>query len=249
MHHLRPGPELDDLLEPYRTVERTPRDGRPWLLANMVAGLDGSAAVRGRVGALSDAADQELFHLLRSLADAVVVGAETVRRERYGPVRIPEELAERRRADGRPPPRLVVVTRSLELDPSAPCFQADGPRPLVVTCAAAPDGHRAALQPVADVVDAGERSVDLGRAVRMLHDEGARVVLTEGGPALLGQFVEGGLLDELCLTLAPMMGGDSLPVSVSSATSMLTRFRLGHVLASGSTLFLRYDHEGPVDVG
>ncbi len=248
MHQLCPGPGLDDVLEPYRSAERPPHDERPWLLANMVCGLDGSASVRGRVGALSDETDRRLFRLLRSLADVVVVGAETVRQEDYGPVRIADEVQRHRVEAGRVAvPRLAVVTRSLQLDPDARCFHGDGPRTLVITCAAADHRRRDALAEVADVVDAGDRSVDLGQALRMLHDDGAGIVLTEGGPALLGQFVEGGLLDELCLTLSPMMGGDALPVSVSSATSALTRFRLGHVLASDSTLFLRYEHEGRLD--
>lgn len=248
MHPLRPGPELDDVLEPYRSVERPAHADRPWLLANMVAGLDGSAAVRGRVGALSDETDRALFHLLRSLADVVLVGAATVRQEGYGPVRIPEDRQQERAAQGRAPvPRLAVVTRSLELDPEARCFTGDGPAPLIVTCEAADAERRARFDGVADVLEAGGPSVDLGLALRLLHEDGVRTVLTEGGPALLGQFVEGGFLDELCLTLAPMMGGDALPVSVSSATTVLTRFRLGHVLAADSTLFLRYEHEGTLD--
>lgn len=246
MHQLCPGPELDDVLEPYRSVARPAHEERPWVLANMVAGLDGSAAVRGRVGALSDDVDRALFHLLRSLADVVLVGAETVRQERYGPVRVPEELQRRRADDGRAPvPRLVIVTRSLELDPTITCFTGPGPRPLIITCAAAPADRRARFGGIADVVEAGGASVDLGAALGLLHRDGVRTVLTEGGPALLGQFVESGYLDELCLTLSPVMGGDSLPVSVSSATSALTRFRLGHALASDGALFLRYEHEGP----
>lgn len=77
---------LPDALAPYANVERRPVDGRPWVLANMVCGLDGSTAMGGRVGALSSPTDRQLFVDLRSVADVVLVGAETVRRERYGPV-------------------------------------------------------------------------------------------------------------------------------------------------------------------
>lgn len=244
MRTLLPGDELDDVLAPYAAVERVAPPGRPWVLANMVSGLDGSAAAGGRVGDLSDEVDRELFRLLRSLADVVLVGAETVRRERYGPVRLPDDRRRARTEAGRPPvPRLAVVTGSLRLDPAARLFAEADPaaRPLLLTVAAADPERRAELEAVADVVVAGEVRVDPADGLAALHDLGARVVLCEGGPALLGELVDGDLLDELCLTLSPVMGGDPLPVAVSGGGPRLARFRLGHALGSGDTLFLRYE--------
>ncbi len=208
----------DDPLAPYRAVERRRVGGRPWVLANMVAGLDGSTAVAGRVGPLTDPVDQELFRALRSVADVVLVGAETVRREGYGPVS----------------PRLAVVTRSLDLDWAKPVF--DGA--LVVTCSASDPARRAAAARVAEVVVAGDERVDVGAALHLL---GADVVLTEGGPSLLGELVADDLLDELCLTLAPVLGGDPLPVAVVPAGAGLRTLRLGHALRHDDTLFLRYE--------
>lgn len=247
MRELTPGPELGDPLEPYRRVARGSIDGRPWVVGNMVAGLDGSAAVRGRVGALSSDTDQHLFRLLRSLADVVLVGAATVRQERYGPARLPGDLRAQRLSSGRAPvPRIAVVTRSLDLDLDGRLFAEADPeaRPMVLTCASADPARRAAVAEVADVVVAGEQTVDLVQALRGLHRrDGVEVVLTEGGPALLGQLVHTGLLDELCLTLSPKMGGDALPVAVSTETSELVGLRLGHVLEEDGTLFLRYERE------
>src|SRR5688500_8563300 len=107
-------------------------------MANMVAGLDGTAAMGGNVAGLSNEVDFELFLRMRGLADVVLVGAETVRRERYGPVRLSPDLAERRRAMGLPTPRIAVVSRSLDLDLDLPLFTDADPAalPFVVTCAA-----------------------------------------------------------------------------------------------------------------
>src|SRR5512139_2148655 len=122
-----------DPFAPYDAPRPRP-DGRPWLLANMVAGLDGSLSWHGRVGELSSASDRSLFVRLRGLADGVLVGAGTVRAEGYGPVRLPTDGHEA-------VPPLVVVSRSLDLDWSAPLWAAaDGPRPIVVTSEGAPAG-------------------------------------------------------------------------------------------------------------
>jgi riboflavin biosynthesis pyrimidine reductase len=241
---LQPGPVIDDPLAPYAAVDRTPADGGCWVMAHMVGGLDGSAAIGGRVGALSTAPDAKLFAEMRALADVVLVGAETVRRESYGIVRLPAERRASREAAGRPAtPPLAVVTRSLELDWSAKAFAAAPPesRTLVITCAAADAGRLARAQEVADVIIAGQDRVDPGYALRRLAELGHRVVLCEGGPTWLGELVAAGHLDELCLTIAPLMGGDPLPVSVSPPGAPLTQFTLRHVLQDGDTLFLRYE--------
>lgn len=246
MRPLSPGPPLDDLLAPYRRVTRQAPAERPWVMANMVSGLDGCAAVRGRVGELSDPIDQRLFRLLRALADVVLVGAETVRAEGYGPVRLGEPERQARVAAGRRPvPRVAVVTRSLALDRDARLFaQAHAEaRPVIVTCEQAGSERRAGLSGVADLLVAGDASVDLGQALRLLREEGDEIVLCEGGPALLGQLVEAKLLDELCLTLSAVMGGDALPVSISTATSELMRFRLAHASTANEALFLRYERD------
>ncbi len=234
------GPD-DDPFAVYRT-ERLAHGHRPWVLANMVAGIDGSAAVSGRVGRLSSPRDQELFVLLRSLADAVLIGAATVRAEGYGPVRLPSEVQEQRAAAGRSPvPPLAIVTRSLALDWGSPLFSEDAPvRPVVITVAAK-RGALAQAQDCAELIIAGEESVDLGIALGELRRRGMTAVLTEGGPTLLGELMAAGLLDELCLTLAPLAGGDPLPVAVRpQGPGGLRRFELESVLEEDGHLFLRY---------
>jgi riboflavin biosynthesis pyrimidine reductase len=210
----------------------------------MVGGLDGSAALGGRVGELSPPADAELFRSLRALGDVVLVGAETVRREGYGPVRLPEALRRERGARGRPEvPRVAVVTGSLAFDWEIPLFRDAAPeaRPILLApSTAAPDAVAAAAAH-AEVRVAGEHRVDLVAALDRLADHGATVVWCEGGPHLLGELVGADLLDELCLTVAPVMGGDPLPVSVSPPGGERGRFALRHVAADGDTVFLRYE--------
>jgi riboflavin biosynthesis pyrimidine reductase len=242
MRWLRPAEQVDDPLAPY-LVPRLAHGDRPYVLANMVAGLDGSAAVSGRVGVLSTPTDARLFLDLRSTADIVLVGAQTVRQERYGPVRLSDERRGARRDSGRPEtPRVAVVSQTLDFDWSIPLFaDPSGPRPYLVTSEAAAPGRLAEASRHADVVVAGQASVDLGQALGQLKDDGAAVVLCEGGPTLLGELAAAGLLDELCLSITPVMGGDPLPLSLAPSGAAMAWFSLAHVLADGSSLFLRYE--------
>jgi riboflavin biosynthesis pyrimidine reductase len=241
---------LADPLAPYAAVDRSRLSGPCWVMANMVGGLDGSAAIGGRVAALSTSPDAELFTSMRTLADVVLVGAETIRREGYGPLTLPPHRREARRTQGLPAaPRLAVVSRSLSLDWTGPAFvdPALEEPALVVTCDAAdPDRLKRARQ-VADVIVAGDRRVEPALALEELGARGYRVVLTEGGPTWLGELVAGGHLDELCLTISPRMGGDALPVSVTPPGAPLVSLSLRHVLRDGDTLFLRYEREVDVD--
>jgi riboflavin biosynthesis pyrimidine reductase len=244
MRILRPGQLLADPLEAYARVDRSRPDGGAWVMAHMVGGLDGCASVGGRVSDLSTTPDAELFILMRALADVVLVGAQTWRQERYGPVRLPDDRVAARRAAGRPgTPPLAVVTRSLDLNWSARAFTQAPPdrRTLVLTCAAADPARLARAREVAEVIVAGQDRVDPAEAMARLAGLGYHVVLCEGGPTWLGELVSAGQLDELCLTIAPLMGGDPLPVSVAPPGAPLRHFALRHVLQAGDTVFLRYE--------
>lgn len=244
MDVLGPTTRLGDPLAPYLDVDRSRRSGPCWVLANMVGGLDGSAAIGGRVAALSTAPDAALFLAMRTVADVVLVGAETIRREGYGPLLLPKVRAQARRDQGKPAsPRLAIVSRSLDLDWAGRAFTdpALEQPPFVITCEAADPGRVARARGAAEVIVAGADRVDPGLALQELATRGAAVVLTEGGPTLLGEIVAGGHLDELLLTLSPLMGGDPLPVAVAPPGAPLTGFTLRHVLNEGDTLFLRYE--------
>ena len=183
--------------------------GTPWVRANMVTSLDGSAVKDGRSGGLGGPADKAVFDVLRSLCDAVVVGAGTARAEGYKAPRAKDVDADRRREHGqRPAPVLVLVSRGLDLDPSSDLFTGDD-RTVVVASGSADRTARDRLSEVADVLVAGDDQVDISAALDGLAERGLWRVLCEGGPSLLADVAEAGRLDELCVTIAPqLVGGD-----------------------------------------
>ena len=244
MHELQRGAKVPDALAPYLDVDRSRPTHECWVTGHMVAGLDGTAAVGGRVGSLSTSPDQALFRRMRQIADIVLVGAETVRREGYAPVRLGEEAMRRRRRLGMSPtPPLAVVSRSLEFDWTTKVFT-DAPeyaRTHLITCAAADPKRLAEAEEVATVIVAGGERVEPATALGALADLGRRVVLCEGGPTWLGELVAADRLDELCLSISPLMGGDPLPVAVTPPGSGMAEFLLKNTMVEDHTLFLRYE--------
>ncbi len=218
--------------------------GAGWLRANMVSSLDGAAHHEGRSQPLSSDADMRIFGVLRGLADAVVVGAETVRKEGYRPARAREAFAARRAAAGQPPaPVIAVVTASLDLDFAQPLFTEPLVPTVVVTGAGADEDRvRTARKAGAEVVFAGEgAAVDPSRVVGALAGRGLTRLLTEGGPRLLGQFAGSGALDELCLSLAPLVvAGDASRIMNAPVTTVPETFELASVLEEAGFLFTRY---------
>jgi riboflavin biosynthesis pyrimidine reductase len=214
----------------------------PWLRANMVSSVDGAATFEGVTKALSSQTDRHLFALLRTLSDVIVVGAATAREEHYNPVR-PRELWRHLR-EGRPPtPPVAVISGRLDLDPQSRLIAAApaGARTIIITTAQAPPDRRAELATRADVIVAGEKTVDLKAAVSALADRGYQRMLAEGGPQLLAQLVEAGLMDELCLTIGPLMAGPDASRIVAGAPAAQPRpLTLAHVLEDDGFLFCRY---------
>ncbi|OIJ65049.1 pyrimidine reductase family protein [Streptomyces mangrovisoli] len=215
-----------------------------WLRANMVSTLDGAAQHEGRSQPISCATDMRVFGTLRALADVVIAGAETVRQEGYRPARARAEFAALREAAGQgPAPAIAVVTAGLDLDFSLPLFTSPLVPTLILTGAgAAPERVAAAEQAGARVVVAGDGvGVDPVRAVRELAELGHTRLLTEGGPRLLGQFVASGVLDELCLTVSPMLtAGGAQRIAGGPAVAVPSRFRLVSLLEEEGFLFSRY---------
>jgi len=216
-------------------------DGQ-WLRANMVASADGAASLAGATKDLSSETDRRVFALLRTLADVIVVGAATVRAEHYKPAR-PQELWHHLRS-GRPAtPPIAVITSGLDLDPAASLF-ADAPadaRTIVITTEQSPADVRAELSRTADVIVAGDKSVDLTAAVAALAGRGHRRLLAEGGPHVLGQFIEAGLLDELCLTIGPLLAGPGASrIVAGDGPAAPVPLRLAHVLEDDGFMLCRY---------
>ncbi|WP_190217134.1 pyrimidine reductase family protein [Streptomyces griseosporeus] len=235
---------LAELADAYAYPQLPPGEPRPWLRANMVSTLDGAAQHDGRSQPISNATDMRVFGTLRALADVVIVGAETVRQEGYRPARAREEFAERRAAAGQgPAPAIAVVTASLDLDFSLPLFTSPLVPTLLLTGAAASPERRAAAEKAgARVVIAGDGvGVDPVRAVRALAELGHTRLLTEGGPRLLGQLVAAEVLDELCLTVSPMLtAGDAQRIAGGPSVTVPHRFALMSLLEEDGFLYSRY---------
>jgi riboflavin biosynthesis pyrimidine reductase len=220
-------------------------DDRRHVRVNMVSSVDGAATLGGRVGALTGPADQRLLLLLRALADVLVVGAGTVRAEGYGPLTVDPALAPMRAASGQSAaPRLVVPTRSLDLDLDGAAFTDAVEPPLVATTRRAPRDRVRAAERVAEVVVLGDERVDLRAMLDLLSERGARRILSEGGPAVLAGLLAEDLVDELCLAVAPVVtcGAETRITSGPPLPSPLP-LHLGQVAEGEEYLFLRYTRE------
>lgn len=227
--------EQVDLVAAYRYP-----DDRPWLRANMVSSLDGSAVRDGRSEGLSGPADKEVFGVLRGLADAVLVGAGTARTEGYRALRPKPAYAEHRAALGqRPAPVLVLVSGRLDLDPGSDLFHGGAERTIVVTHAGSDPAARTRLAEVADVLVVGTDQVDLAGGLDVLAERGLSRVLCEGGPTLLAHVTAAGRLDELCLTLTPLLvAGDGRRITRGPA--LHAAYRPAHLLEQDGVLLTRY---------
>lgn len=213
----------------------------PTLRVNFITSLDGSATTKGLSGGLGGPADKLVFDTLRRLADVVLVGAGTVRSEGYGAMRLSDTDAEWREAHGlAAQPVFALVSGRLDLDPTSDVFAKAPVRPLVLTSGSAPAGARAALESVAEVISCGDDHVEPQRIVDTLVERGLPQILCEGGPSLFGTFIAADLVDELCLTVSPLLeGGAGIRISHGESDAA-RRMRLVHVLESDGLLLTRY---------
>lgn len=219
-----------------------------WLRANMVTSADGAAWLNGRSGGLSGPADRMLFTVLRSLSDLILVGAGTASTERYRPAQADELWADLR-PPGAPVPAIAVVTARLRLDPDGQLLAgaAPGAQTIVITTASAPADRKAAVARHARIIEAGQHRVDIVAAIAEMRRLGYARILTEGGPTLLGQLADAGLIDELCLTTSPVLAAGSagriVNAPATGADSKTSALSLRHVLADDSFLFSSYVRE------
>jgi riboflavin biosynthesis pyrimidine reductase len=240
---LRPTDEpVDDpaLAELYSFPDRLER---PWVKAFFISSADGAVEVDGRSAGLSDPDDKRVFHLGRELADVVLVGAGTARAERYRGITPTEVDGPRRLAAGQAEvPPIAVLTNRGSVDPASPLVTDVRTPTLVFTAETCPRDRRTALTDAgAEVVVAGDERVDLAAVLAELDRRGLRRVCCEGGPALFGGLVEAGLLDELCLSLAPLLAvGGSGRIATGPAVVPPVRLTLASVLRAGDLLLLRY---------
>lgn len=229
----------EELIAAYAVADRSV----PSLRVNMVSSLDGAVTVDGLSGGLSSEDDQNMLGRLRMLADAVLVGAGTVRAEGYGALRLRRARREWRTGNGLPEHVvLVIVSARLELTPGMLPFEKAPVRPVIITCASSPAEQRDKLAEVADVLVFGADQVDLPAAIQALSDRGLRQLICEGGPHLLGSLTAADLVDELCLTMSPLLAGPGASrITSGLAPSMARRLRpIHYLLSDDGFLFTRY---------
>lgn len=233
-----PGPTtVEEQLEGYRPWER-PHEERPFLAMNFAATVDGRATIGGVSGPIGSDADTAMLSGLRTRFDAVMIGAGTMRAERYGRLASRQETRERRERIGLPPePLMAIVSGRLDLPWDAPLF-GDGGRVLIFTTAEdEPPETAASVQVVRH-----QGRVDLTAALGHLRREcGVRALLCEGGPRLHAQLEAAGLVDELFLTTAPKLSGGAGPPSVlEGELPDVVPLQLAWLLEEEGELFARY---------
>jgi riboflavin biosynthesis pyrimidine reductase len=216
-----PGPtSVSAQLEAYRPWEEAPED-RPLVGMNFVATVDGRATIEGRSGPIGSDADTEMLVGLRKRFEAVLIGAGTMRVERYGPME----------------PLVVLVSGRLDLPWDAPLFTEARGEALIFTASEAEPPETAASVEVVR----HEGAVNLGEALRYLRTErGTRAVLSEGGPHLHAQMQADGLVDDLFLTIAPKLSGGEAPRILEGSLPDVAALELAWLLEQDGELFARY---------
>lgn len=230
-------PELERLYDYPRGLTK------PWVQVNFVASADGAVSLSGKSEGLSHPADKRVFGLGRDLADVVLVGAGTATAEKYGGVRANELRTERRLRLGLAElPPIAVVSGRCTIPADAPLFTDTVVAPIVFTSEAAPAERRHAIEDTgAEVVVVGDDRVHLPAALADLDHRGLHRVNCEGGPHLFASLVAADLVDQLCLTVAPLLAGAGADrIVVGALSEHPRRLQLAGILHEDGFLMLRY---------
>jgi riboflavin-specific deaminase-like protein len=233
-----PGPTtVEQELDSYEPWKEPP-EKRPFVAVNFATTVDGRATIGGVSGPIGSASDTEMLVRLRTRFDAVMIGAGTMRAERYGRPVADQDQRERRERLGLPhDPLMVIVSGRLDLPWDAPLFTAGGGRVLVFTASEAePPETATSLRVVRH-----EGAVDMSEAMRYLRDErGIRALLCEGGPRLHAELQAAALVDDLFLTIAPKLAGGDAPRIVEGELPGIAPLELAWLLEESGELFARY---------
>jgi riboflavin biosynthesis pyrimidine reductase len=222
MRRLLPDPgttTISEQLEAYRPWEEA-QEERPLVAMNFVTTLDGRATIEGSSGPIGSDTDTEMLAGLRTRFDAVMIGAGTMRAERYGP------LAS----------KLVIVSGRLDLPWDAPAFTAEGEVLIFTASETGPPETTASIEVIRH-----EGAVNLVEALQYLRRErGVRALLSEGGPHLHEQLQADGLVDDLFLTIAPKLSGGEAPRILEGPLPSVIDLELAWLLEQDGELFARY---------
>ena len=234
-----PGPTtVEGQLDSYRPWEQAAED-RPFVAMNFAATVDGRATIAGVSGPIGSATDTAMLVGLRTRFDAVMIGAGTMRAERYGRPVTAQQKRERRERIGLPhDPLMVIVSGRLDLPWDAPLFTEGAGRVLIFTASEVePPSHIATSLRIVR----HEGSVDLAAALRHLrHERGVRALLCEGGPRLHAELQAHALVDDLFLTIAPKLVGGEAPRIIEGTLPGIAPLELAWLLEEDGELFARY---------
>jgi riboflavin-specific deaminase-like protein len=233
-----PGPTtVPDQVRQLDLVSDPPSE-RPYLVTNFAVTVDGKATLHGRSGAIGSDTDTEMLVCLRTQVDAVMIGAGTMRAERYGrPIADPGRRGRRERRGLSQDPLLVIVSGRMDRPWDAPVFGDRGARVLIFT-----SSEVDAPETVAEVrVVRHDGHVDLAQALEYLRNErGVRALLCEGGPRIHAQLLDAGLVDELFVTHAPKLAGGDGPGLAVALSELERPLEVAWLLDQGGELFARY---------
>jgi riboflavin biosynthesis pyrimidine reductase len=244
LHRLDDGPARSarEIVEGLGLLEERAAGERPRVVAAMIASVDGRAAVQGRSVALGHPADRALLRELRTGADAILVGSATIAAERYANLLDADQRA-RRAARGLPEhPLVVTISRPLRLPLAAPIFDEAGTPILVFTeSQEAPPAVGALLE----VSRFAPGTLTVAGVLAELGARGVRGVLCEGGPSLLRELAAQDGVDDLLLTVSPLLvAGDAPAVVEGPALADPARLSLREVHRADDHLFLHYGARG-----
>jgi riboflavin biosynthesis pyrimidine reductase len=221
---------------------------RCWVRANMISSLDGGATDDGKSGGLAGPGDKALFSRMREEADVVLVGASTVRIENYSGAQmsVAQRQERQRRGQAELPP-IAILTHGADFEHDAKIFTRTEVPPLIMTSREAVDDARGRFGSLAEVIDASGANtdrVDPAVVLTIFQKRGLRRVLSEGGPSLISLLIEHDLLDELCVTIAPVLVGGAAHRIAAGPGEAHTRMRRSHLLTDDEGyLYTRYVKE------
>lgn len=241
MRRLFPDPGATTVVDQIHNLDLIshPPDDRPYVVTNFAVTVDGRATLHGRSGPIGSDTDTELLVCLRTRVDAVMIGAGTMRAERYGrPVADPGKRGRRERRGLSQDPLLVIVSGRLDLPWDAPVFADRGARVLLFTTSDAEPPETVAE---VRVVRHEDGHVDLAEALSYLRTErGVRALLCEGGPRVHAQLLDAGLVDELFVTHAPKLAGGDGPGLALGLPELERPLEVAWLLDQEGELYARY---------